>query len=162
MELSLLFRILRISGIVTDNGAMRLSSKGEYALLALLYLSQRWGSGPVPTHRIAEASGAPKKFLEQILLTLKRAGFLQSRMGPEGGYQLARPPDQVVMAEVIRLMDGPLAAVGSVSEKFHASTPIERSRALLGVFKEIRDYTAAKLESTTFADLAAAENMNPK
>ena len=135
---------------------MRLSSKGEYALLAMLYLAKRFGAGPVPTHEIASQNGVPKKFLEQILLTLKRAGFVRSRMGPEGGYQLTRSPEQITLAEVVRLMDGPIAPVDSVSERFHSSTPLERSAELLTVFRDIRNYAAAKLESTTFAMIVAA------
>jgi len=132
---------------------MRLSSKGEYALLAMVYLARQYGVGPVPTHEIATSNGVPKKFLEQILMTLKRSGFVQSRMGPEGGYLLTRAPDQISLAEIVRLMDGPIAAVGSVSERFHSSTPLERSPELLAVFRDIRNYAAARLESTTLAAL---------
>ena len=136
---------------------MRLSNKGEYALLAMLYLSRRAGAGPVPIHVICEQNALPRKFLEQILLSLKRAGYVRSRMGPDGGYELARDPASITMAEVIRLMDGPLAAVASVSKYFHGPSPVGRSRALLHIFGEIRDYTASVLERTTFADLAKDE-----
>ena len=136
---------------------MRLSSKGEYALLAMLYLAQRYGAGPVPTHDIATSNAVPKKFLEQILLTLKRSGLVRSRMGPEGGYELARRPDEITLAEIVRLMDGPIAAVSSVSERFHSSTPLERSPPLIAVFRDIRNFAATKLESTTLAMLITNE-----
>ena len=132
---------------------MRLSSKGEYALLSMLYLADHYGSGPIPTHVIAGDNMVPKKFLEQILLALKRAGHVRSRMGPEGGYELARNPRAISLAQIIRLMDGPLAPVSSVSKYFHTSTPIDRSPSLLAVFADIRDYMANKLEITTLADL---------
>ncbi|TFH04199.1 MAG: Rrf2 family transcriptional regulator [Spirochaetales bacterium] len=136
---------------------MRLSSKGEYALLSVLYLARHYGTGPIPTHVIARENLVPKKFLEQIVLTLKRGTYLKSRMGPDGGYELAKDPAMITMAEIIRLIDGPLAAVGSVSKYFHSSTPIDRSPGLLEVFADIRDYTADKLETTTFADLVRTD-----
>ena len=140
---------------------MRLSSKGEYACLAMLYLGRHAESRPIPTQEIATQNGIPRKFLEQILLTLKRAGYVQSRRGPEGGYFLAKPANGISLAEIIRLMDGPLAPVGAVSEYFHASTPVERSSALMTVFRDIRNYLAEKLEKTTFADLLEMEDRAP-
>ena len=106
--------------------------------------------------RISDIAGAkeiPKKYLEQILLALKRSRYVKSKMGAEGGYALAKPPEEITLAEIIRLMDGALAPVLSVSEYFYESTPVERSGNLLRVFAEIRDFISKKLESTTFADL---------
>lgn len=141
---------------------MRLSSKGEYACLAMLYLARNATAGPISTHEIAEENSIPKKFLEQILLTLKRSGYVQSRMGPEGGYFLAKPASEISLAEIIRLMDGPLAPVGSVSEYFHASSPAERSVALTSVFRDIRNYLAEKLEGTSLATLVEIEDAKPR
>ena len=84
---------------------------------------------------------------------LKRAGYLKSARGAEGGYRLARPPGQISLAEIIRTMDGALAPVDSASKHFYDRTPVEQHRKLLGVFREIRDYVSRKLEKTTLADL---------
>jgi Rrf2 family transcriptional regulator, cysteine metabolism repressor len=137
---------------------VRLSSKGEYACLAMLCLARNTDAGPMSAHEIASQNGIPRKFLEQILMTLKRAGYVQSRRGPVGGYFLAKPARDISLAEIIRLMDGPLAPVGSVSEYFRTSSPVERSSALTMVFRDVRNYLADKLEKTTFAELAESED----
>ena len=124
----------------------------------MLYLARHEGTGPVPTGRIAEANGIPKKFLEQILLELKGARLVESRMGPTGGYLLARPAGEISLAQIIRLMDGHLAPVGSVSMYFYANTPAARSSALTQVFRDIRNYLSDKLEGTTLADLVRSEH----
>ena len=102
---------------------------------------------------IARAKHIPRKYLEQILMSLKRAGYVKSRRGPSGGYLLAKPPEEITLAEIIRLMDGALAPVESVSTYFYERTPISDEQKLLLVFKNIRDYISDTLEQTTFADL---------
>lgn len=135
---------------------MRLTHKSEYALLALIDLTEAFnaGMGIRRTMDIAEAKGIPKKYLEQILLTLKRSGYVKSRQGAEGGYALAKSPKGIHVAEIIRLMDGPLAPADSVSRYFYQSTPIEKSTKLLEILRDIRNYIAEKLENTTLADLS--------
>lgn len=93
------------------------------------------------------------KFLEQILLALKRAKYLRSQKGQHGGYCLAKPAESITLAEVIRVLDGALAPTESVSKYFYESTPIESERRLVRVFKEIRDTVAEKLEKTMLADV---------
>jgi len=132
---------------------MKLSSKSEYACLALIELSENYNKGLIKIEDIAKRKQIPKKYLEQILLTLKRAGYLRSRRGAEGGYKLSKDPNKISVAEIVRLMDGALAPVESVSKYFYEHTPIEKSKKLIGLFKEIRDYIADKMEKTTFADL---------
>lgn len=132
---------------------MRLSTKSEYACLALIDLVEHRDGGFVKTEDIAGRKQIPKKYLEQILLTLKRARYLKSKRGAEGGYALSKHPRAISLAEVVRLMDGALAPVESVSKYFYESTPIEQNKRLLRVFRDIRDYAAKKLEETTFADL---------
>ncbi len=132
---------------------MRLSTKGEYACLALVELSQSYNDGYVKIEEISKKYNIPKKFLSQILLILNRSGYLNSRRGTEGGYKLSKSPEKITLAEVIRLLDGPLAPVGSVSEHFYKNTPIEKNANLKNTFKEIRDFIAEKLERTTLADL---------
>jgi Rrf2 family protein len=132
---------------------MKLTARSEYALLALVYLARHREEGAVTIETIAKAQGIPSKFLEQLLLALKRAHFLRSTKGQHGGYQLAVAPNQITLAEVIRLFDGALAPTESVSENFYESTPIEKEARLTGVFKDIRDYVSRKLEKTTIADV---------
>ena len=132
---------------------MRLTSKSEYALLALVYLSRNVDEGFLSVQTIAAAQGIPPKFLEQILLTLKRARYVRSLKGQRGGYCLARPAKDISLAEVIRLIDGALAPTESVSKYFYESTPVEKEKKLLRLFKEIRNYLAAKLEGTSLADV---------
>jgi Rrf2 family protein len=132
---------------------MKLSRKSEYSCLALIYLTGKYEDGLVKIEDIARDNEIPKKFLEQILLILKSAGYLRSRRGSEGGYQLKKHPSQITLAEIIRLMDGALAPVESVSTYFYESTPIEKSDKLLLLMKDIRNYVAERLEETTFSDL---------
>jgi len=132
---------------------MRLSSKCEYACLALLYLSENFGSGVSKISDIAESKSIPRKFLEQILIILKQSGYVKSKKGALGGYKLAKTPEEINLAEIIRLMDGALAPVDSVSTYFYEPTPIEQEKKLLSVFKKIRDYVSDTLEHIHFSDL---------
>lgn len=133
---------------------MKLTVKSEYACLAMIVLAQQYDSGALITIAdISKQKEIPKKYLEQILLTLKRAGYVKSRKGSEGGYMLAKKPEEINIAEIIRLMDGALAPVESVSTYFYGHTPIEKCPKLLGVFKSIRDYISEKLENITLKDL---------
>ncbi len=132
---------------------MKLTTRSEYALLALVYLARNQAEGFISIDTIARAQGIPPKFLEQLMLALKRAHFLRSIKGQHGGYALSKRPDQITLAEVIRLFDGALAPTESVSENFYESTPIEKEKKLTKVFKDIRDYVSQKLEGTTIADV---------
>jgi Rrf2 family cysteine metabolism transcriptional repressor len=132
---------------------MKLSAKCEYACLALVDLSQHYGKGLRRIIDIAESKHIPKKFLEQILLILKQGGYVKSQQGSEGGYRLAKPPSDISLAEIIRLIDGALAPVESASRFFYEPTPIEQCVPLIHIFKDIRDYIAKKMEKTSFADL---------
>ncbi|MFN2146061.1 MAG: RrF2 family transcriptional regulator [Anaerolineales bacterium] len=132
---------------------MKLTTKSEYALLALVYLARHEDGGNISAETIAKAQGIPSKFLEQIMLTMKRARILSSAKGQHGGYSLAMKPDQIKLADVIRLFDGALAPIGSASEYFYETTPIEKERKLTSVFIEIRNYISRTLENTTIADV---------
>ncbi len=133
---------------------MKLTRRSEYALLALIHLARARGEGYVAVAAMADAQGLPPKFLEQLLMALKRGGLVRSQKGPRGGYRLARPAEKISLAEVIRLLDGALAPTESVSTYFYESTPVEREKRLLRIFKEIRDFVSTKLEKTTLADVA--------
>jgi len=132
---------------------MRLSPRGEYASRAMLELSLRYGQGPVPIKIISLSQAIPQPFLEQILLSLKRAGYVKSKKGPSGGYYLARPPAEISVAEVIRVLDGPLAPINCVSVIDHEPCPFENRCGLRWLWKEVRDMVASHLEKTTFEDV---------
>jgi Rrf2 family protein len=132
---------------------MKLSSRGEYALLALIYLARNDSDNYISVETIAQNQGIPPKFLEHILLALKRARYLKSTKGQRGGYRLAVPANKITLAEIIRLIDGALAPTESVSVNFYESTPIEKEQSLVIVFKDIRDYISNKLENTTIQDV---------
>ncbi len=132
---------------------MKLTARSEYALLALVYLGRQNPEDLVSADTIARAQRIPPRFLEQILLTLKRAKYLRSTKGPRGGYQLAKRIDAVTLAEIIRLFDGALAPTESASRYFYKPSPIEKERKLLRVFREVRDLVSNRLEAATIADM---------
>lgn len=133
---------------------MKLTVKSEYALLSLIHLARDKSDDYTSVKEIAGAQEIPVKFLEQIMLTLKRAGIVRSVKGQGGGYKLARKPDKITLAEVVRLFDGALAPTESASKFFYGSTPVEKEKKLIGVFRELRDMIANKMEKTTIADVS--------
>lgn len=137
---------------------MRLSKRGEYGLRALQELARHYGEGPIPTRELAAQNNIPLRFLEQILLELKHGRIVQSQKGPEGGYYLARPPHLITLAEVIRLLDGPLAPIPCASETAYrpCSCPDEAKCGLRRVMRRVRDVVAEMMEHTTLADLVEA------
>src|SRR5207247_8596152 len=86
---------------------MRISQRGLYALKALIHLAESYDRGVVKIHEIAEEEAIPEKFLEGILVTLKNARVVASQRGREGGYRLRRPPEEILVGEVVRIVDGP-------------------------------------------------------
>src|SRR5438477_1914823 len=123
---------------------MKLSLRGEYALRALLVLGLNYPKPVTRIQTISEQQNIPKRFLEQILNDLKSAGVVQSKRGIAGGYRLAMAPEKVTLAEVIRHMEGALAPISCVSERFYekCSCPDEARCGLRSVMKEVRDAIA--------------------
>lgn len=138
---------------------MVLSSRGKYATRALLDLSLHYEEGPVQITAIARRQKIPLKYLEQILLALKRSGFVNSRKGPGGGYSLARPPHAITLGAVVRAMEGPLAPMScaSVSGFAECGCPEPATCGLRVAWKEARDALAAVLDGTTFADIRSCQ-----
>jgi len=132
---------------------LRISQRGLYALKALIHLAERWSSGIVSTREIAEREGIPEKFLEAILLALKNARIVKSRRGREGGYELRRPPAEIVVGDVVRLLDGPLAPFGDAAELARLVKTEPRHAGLFDLFLDVRNAAAAILDNTTLADL---------
>lgn len=136
---------------------MKLSRRSEYALLALVHMAKSPQGQRTPISSLAVQLGISPGFLEQIFLQLKRTGILSSSKGKGGGYWLARPSSTISMAEIVRALDGAIAPIDSVSRYFYRSTPIENDAALKAFFTEIRDYLAAKMESTMLASLSQTD-----
>jgi len=132
---------------------VKLTSRCEYALLALIYLARNQAGEYITVQTIASAQKIPPRFLEEILLTLRRANYVHSTRGKGGGFLLSKSPDEISLAEIIRLFDGALAPTESVSKYFYGATPIEKEGRLLGIFQEVRNYVAEKMEKTHLADV---------
>lgn len=133
---------------------MRVSAKADYAIRAAVELAAG-GEGPLKGERIAQAQQIPPNFLENILADLRNAGIVASRRGADGGYWLARPADEVSLAEVIRAVDGPLANVRGVRSD---QLRYDGSAAALGeVWIAVRASLRSVLEQVTLADVASGE-----
>ena len=134
---------------------MKLSVRGEYALRALLVLGLNYDQSVVRIQTISEQQKIPKRFLEQILNDLKTAGVVESRRGVAGGYRLARRPQEISLAVIIRHIEGALAPVSCVSERFYekCSCPDESRCAIRSIMKEVREAVVRIAERLTVADL---------
>lgn len=136
---------------------MKVTYKGDYALKAILDLALHYDADLVTSHDMAKRIDAPVKFLEQVLLDLKKAGFVQSRRGNIGGYLLSRPPAKITVGEVLRAIDGPLEPISCVKEGYSNCTDITKC-----VFKEIWQKvsraTSDIVDNITFEQLAFQVN----
>ena len=133
---------------------MKLSKRGEYALRTLINLgiAAEVKRPLVQVSELADNEQLPIKFLEQIMQTLKDAGWVESQRGKFGGYRLAKPARQITIGQVVRLIDGPLAPIGCVSQTAYSpcdDCEDERSCSLKLVMKEVRDSTARILDGTS-------------
>ena len=136
---------------------MKLSTRGEYALRALLVLGRDYqeDDSVVRIQEISAKQNIPKRFLEQSLNDLKSARIVESKRGVAGGYRLGRPPETITLAEIIRHVEGALAPVSCVSERFYekCSCPDEARCAIRSVMKEVRDAVVKIAERVTVAEL---------
>jgi Rrf2 family protein len=134
---------------------MKLSLRGEYALRALLVLGLNYRQPVVRVQTISDQQNIPKRFLEQILNDLKSAGLVESKRGVAGGYRLARRPEEIPLASIIRHIEGALAPVSCVSEQFYekCSCPDESRCAIRSVMKEVREAVVKIMERVTVAEL---------
>ena len=136
---------------------MKLSVRGEYALRAMIVLGLDYleDDSVVRIQAISEQQNIPKRFLEQILNDLKSAGIVESKRGIAGGYRLRRAPARITLAEVIRHIEGPLAPVSCVSERFYepCSCPNEETCGIRSVMKDVREAIVKILEKVTVAQL---------
>jgi Rrf2 family protein len=138
---------------------LKVSSRGEYALRALLILGKS-GEEVLPIPDIAEKTMVPVSYLEQILLQLKMQGFVKSKRGIRGGYSLRLPPDRITIGEVIRKLEGPLAPMGCVSLSAYDPCPLEEGCQLKPLWALVRDTVAHVLDRTTLLDLLEGNTSN--
>jgi Rrf2 family protein len=133
-----------------------LSQKTRYAILALTRLAREIGNGAILISDIARSENIPQRYLEAILLDLKKLGMLGSKLGKSGGYYLIRKPEEINLSQIVRHFEGPIALVPCVSEKAYQPCEFcknELECKLRKVFKDIRDYSYDRLQETTLLDL---------
>ena len=139
-----------------------LSQRTRYTIRALLHLADRYGEGPVQLAEIAEAQNIPPKFLTVMMSSMRRAGILESLRGREGGYWLAREPNQITYGEIVRLTRGSLGLLPCASRYRHETCKnciSEDQCRLHRVMLMVRDETARILDGLTLADPVPAESM---
>jgi Rrf2 family protein len=132
---------------------MRITTKGDYATRALQDLAFHYGSGPIPIDQIAVRQGLPVRYLEQLVLTLKRAGILQSKRGVNGGYTLAKPPAEITLGAILRAVDGPVEPISCLAEAPREPCAREAVCALRGVWSDVHRAVAAIVDRTTLQDV---------
>ncbi|MDD2679348.1 MAG: Rrf2 family transcriptional regulator [Candidatus Omnitrophica bacterium] len=131
---------------------MKITYKGDYALKTILDLAAHFGNGPVAINDLSRRLDIPTKFLEQILLDLKRAHFVESRRGKIGGYCLSRPPAQITLGEVTRFINGPVEPIACVDKKYSGCHDIGKC-VFRDVWAEVNRSTARIIDNVTFEDL---------
>ncbi len=143
-----------------------LAQKTRYALRSLLYLVEEGGGAPVQLASIASTQRVPPKYLELIMLDLKKAGLVKSVRGPRGGYRLARAPQEISFGEIVRAMEGPIALVPCASVNYYApcgDCHDEATCAIRRAFSILRDQSTAVLDSISLAQGAEwEERLLPK
>ncbi|WP_447641814.1 MULTISPECIES: RrF2 family transcriptional regulator [Chitinophagaceae] len=133
-----------------------LSKKTQYAFQALMYLAQNQKNGPILIAEVAQKKKIPLKFLENILLEMRKDGILESKKGKGGGYFLARPANKIILADVMRLIEGPISLLPCVSKYFYekCANCDEKTCGLRKTLTEVRDANLNILEHQTVADIA--------
>ncbi len=134
-----------------------LSKKTQYALQALSYLVEKHSDDPILIAEIARQKNIPIKFLENILLELRKAGFLESKKGKHGGYFFAQAPEKIKLSSIFRIIEGPIALLPCVSLNFYEKCADcnEKKCGINKVMAAVRDNTLAILDNKTVADLSA-------
>ena len=136
---------------------MRISYKTDYSLKIILYLSGSYPDDRVQIKKIAEELDIPRKFLEQILLMLKSGGFLSSKKGPKGGYFLARPPRDISLGAVIRLVNGPIHPISGIDPGHESSCDFAAKIVFQDVWQDVEAAIAGVIDTLSFEDLVEKE-----
>lgn len=133
---------------------MRVSTKGDYGIRALVELAHRNGEGPVQSAEIARKQCIPEPYLDQLLTTLRRAGFIRSVRGPQGGHALVREPSEIRISEVIEALEGSLSPIACLDDATCTKPGVCAQR---DVWEEVRRATYNVLSGVSIADLAEKE-----
>ncbi|MGI6367572.1 MAG: RrF2 family transcriptional regulator [Anaerolineae bacterium] len=141
---------------------MKISTKGEYGIRALLELSWRYGEGYIQSSEIAAAREIPENYLYQLLISLRKAGIILSRRGPQGGHTLARAPEAVSLAEAVLALEGPLAVTACVQDDVIHDCLRSGFCPVRSVWEKVTRATQEILESTSFAQLVEEERARRK
>jgi len=136
---------------------MKISTKGEYGIRALMELTQRFGSGYIQSTEIATARNVPENYLYQLLITLRKAGLIRSRRGPQGGHMLARSPERISLAEAIIALEGPLALTSCAQDEMDDECGFSEQCVIRDVWRRVTQAAEGILEQTNLADLAKSE-----
>ena len=134
---------------------VKVSTRGDYASRALLSLALHDGEGPTSVRDIADRTGLPQPYLEQILLALKGAGLVRSKRGVGGGYVLARAPEEITLAQIVAAVDGPIQAGDFGEPHTDGACDHEGQCVLLSIWGDVSRRMKALLEAYTLADLSA-------
>ena len=138
---------------------MRVTYRGDYALKAVLDLALNYGKDVVTIHELAEHIDAPIKFLEQVLLDLKKGGFVESRRGNVGGYLLSRAPGKITVGEVIRFIDGPIEPISCARQGYSKCGDIYKC-VFRKVWQDVAKATSDIIDNINFEALAFEVNLS--
>lgn len=141
---------------------MKLSTKGRYGVAAMYDLALHFGQGPISLKSVAIRQGISEHYLEQLMGTLRKAGFVKSVRGAQGGYTLTKDPKAISVGDIIRIMEGPIAPVDCLLSDADDNEYCERACACVtrGVWAKVRDSISSVLDSISLADLCRDEKPN--
>ena len=132
---------------------MKITFKGDYSLKAVLILALHYNKGVLPIQELSKQGDIPFKFLEQILLTLKKGGFVSSKRGIDGGYFLAKPPDTITIGDIIRFIEGPIESVECATKDSYEKCKDFSGCVFKDVWNQVYTATALIVDTITFAEL---------
>ncbi|MDP2921103.1 MAG: Rrf2 family transcriptional regulator [Candidatus Omnitrophota bacterium] len=132
---------------------MKITYKGDYSLKAILDLALHYNKGVLPIQELAKKGDIPFKFLEQILLTLKKGGFVDSKRGVDGGYFLARPPETITVGEVVRFIEGPIEPVACANKDSYEKCKDFPYCVFKDIWSHVYTATSLVVDTVTFAEL---------
>jgi Rrf2 family transcriptional regulator, cysteine metabolism repressor len=153
----------RARSIFPGTGAVHFSTRGEYGVRLMVELARHHGSGPISLAEMADHESLPRPYLEQLVVSLREAGLVQSTRGAHGGYELTREPDQIRMGEVLRALEGPIAPMVCASEDPSHAGICDRTGycTVNHLWLTVRRAISGALDSITLADLAVPKPSHP-
>ena len=156
-------KVGRTRSIFPGTGAVHFSTRGEYGVRLIVELARHYGSGPVSLGEVADHEALPRPYLEQLVISLREAGLVRSTRGARGGYELARPPEDIRMGEVLRALEGPIAPMICASEDPTHAALCERTGFcnVNHLWLTVRRAISGALDSISLADLAVPRPRHP-